>query len=229
MNKKSRFGTPTAVSPHPKKLPYGPIPYSFTFDFTSAPDPINSGGSGDDWLYEWFDGTGYYGFPASQPSYNQTVDGKTGVAKWTKIDDANWNYPGFSAYSPGYPTNPSSENKLGRINSWPSNVSDYSTFRMSAEIYYTGIEGSETELHDRPKFGLGIGSLKSGDTEGTNVPQAITENQWVTFDTGIQNISDYPSSYHNNIVIKFNDGNESTFFENGGFFAINNLTISFTP
>lgn len=223
----SHGSNPQKASSTPEKLPYGLLPWSFTFDFTSAPDPINSGGEGDDWLYEWFDGTGYYGPIASQASYNQTVDGKTGVAKWTKIDDANWNYPAFTAYRPGYP--PPYDNKLGRINSWPNNLSDYSTFRMSAEIYYTGVEGSATEWSTRPSFGLGSGFLRSGNTEGTNVPQDITENQWVTFDTGIQNISDYPEVHQVNITIKFNDGDSTTWLDNGGFIAINNLTLTLTP
>ena len=43
-------------------------PYSFTFDFSSAPDPINSGGEGDDWLYLHFDGTGYFNTVENAPA-----------------------------------------------------------------------------------------------------------------------------------------------------------------
>jgi len=202
-------------------------PYSFTFDFTSAPDPINSGGEGDDWLYEWFDGTGYYVPAASQVSYNQTIGGKSGVAKWSKIDDANWSYGSWTAYSPHRELGATFDNKFGRINSYPSNVLEYSTFRLKADVYYTGvvISGNWPIL----RFGLGGGLGLDGSAEGYSVPLAIQEDQWITYDTGEQSVSGQSFDGLSNIVIRFSNGDNSSTFENGGFVALHNVTLSFTP
>jgi len=213
--------------------PVGLQPYSFTFDFTSAPDPLNAGGEGDDWLYLQYDGTGYFNVvdgvpPIIPPAYNQTVGGRDGVAKWTMLDGSSLSMIRFFSTSPENFAGTPYQNQYGRINSWPD-PTQYSTYRLRAEIYYSGINNSDVDWNF-VRFGLGTGGFNYTipTPEYHSLPLTKQENQWITYDTGEQSVSSFQGNSMELLTIQFigEDGSE---FQDGGFIALNNVTLSFTP
>jgi hypothetical protein len=200
-------------------------PYSFTFDFSSAPD---TGFDGDDYMYHFGDGEGPDNDPVSNsPSYNQTVKERDKVAKWTKIDGVNWGNAMFFATKTSYFADfPQYAQKNGRITSWPENWLEYSTYRLTFDIYFSDVNATDWIRID---YGVGINPLQE-----TDVP--VVENEWLSYDTGEQEVS-LLDPERELIAIRFNSilGNnysnldESLGFADGGFVALDNVTLTFTP
>ena len=201
-------------------------PYSFTFDFSSAPDPINSGGDGDDWLYLQFDGTGYYNtvenVPAiAPPLYNQTVGGREKVAKWSKIDGAILRSLIFASYSTREFEGTVFHNGLGRINSWPENWLEYSSYRLSFDVYFSR---ALDETWSSTRFFVSSGSFSPDGVStiyDSDVP--IVQNQWLTYDSGDLSIGDVGAE---KLQILFSSDQG---LDDGGFVALDNVTLTFTP
>jgi len=201
-------------------------PFSFTFDFTSAPDPLNAGGDGDDWLYVLYDGTGYYNVvegvpPIIPPAYNQTVGGRDGVAKWALLDGSSLKtlniYTGSNRWFEGT----AFHQMLGRINSWPENWLEYSTYRLSFDVYFSG---AQDPTWNAIQFYVSDPTFSPDGYDNLfqlNVP--IIQNEWLTFDTGDVTMGDEGIE---RVYIKFNS---DTGLANGGFVALDNVTLTMTP
>ena len=198
-------------------------PFSFTFDFTSAPDPLNAGGDGDDWLYEAFDGTGYYNQPAniqSSVSYNQEVGDRTGVAKWTRVGDG-WEYVAVYGAYPRFGEGTTIHQQFGRINSWPDNWQEYSTFRLSFDAYISNVS---IDTYDSVRWGIG----NAGASTITIENHPVEEDVWLSYDSGELDIS----SINTNSLflrIRFLGNPGSSLFLDGGFIALDNVTLTMTP
>lgn len=240
MKKKSRFGTPTAVSPTPKKLPYGPVAYSFTFDFTSAPDPLNSGGDGDDWLDINYDGVGFESpnITSYTVSYNQTVGGRSGVAKYSHVTGESPNHGRWYASAPEAHEGQVWYKELGRVNSFPNDYKQFSTWRLKTDFYISGVSSS-ANTYSKVLVGLGTFSQNNVDLLSESSSD-ILEDQWVTWDTGEQDVDPskwlYTGGYNGEgdwfrfYVDRLSGEGPTIFDQNGsGFFALDNFTISFTP
>ena len=234
--KKSRFGKPTRVSPHPEKLPPGPAPYSFTFDFTSAPDPLNPGGDGDDWLDVTYDGIGYEPYPTDllTVDYNQTVGGRSGVAKYSHISGQEQRAPIWYASAPEAHEGQSWYKNLGRVNSFPVNYKEYSTWRLRTDFYISGVNPS-ANTYSAVRAGLGTFSQNNVELLSESSSE-IVEDQWVTWDSGEQPVDPSKWIYSEGDWFRFyvshRSGEDSNIFildQSGGFFALDNFTISFTP
>jgi len=201
-------------------------PYSFTFDFSSAPDPINSGGDGDDWLYLQFDGTGYYNTVENVPAivpplYNQTVGGREKVAKWSKSDGAILRTLLFTSNSTREFEGTVFHNGLGRINSWPEKWLEYSSYRLSFDVYFSG---AQDETWGNTRFFVSSGSFSPDGIStiyDSDVP--IVQNEWLSYDSGDLSIGDVGAE---KIQIVFSSVQG---FADGGFVALDNVTLTFTP
>jgi len=201
-------------------------PFSFTFDFTSAPDPLNVGGDGDDWLYLQYDGTGYFnvveGVPAIiPPAYNQTVGGRDGVAKWTMLDGSSLPVIFFTSGSPQSVEGDINQ-MFGRINSWPENWLDYSTYRLSFDAYFSNVLDSSSSNVRIYLSGLTFSpDGYTGTSELSDYP--IAQDQWLSFDTGELAMGVNGNAW---MVMRF-IMKES--FADGGFVALDNVTLTMTP
>ncbi len=216
-------------------------PYSFTFDFTSAPDPLNSGGDGDDWLFAADNGVGFTsGAQVYNTSYNQEVGGRVGVVKYTRIPGSPERGGLWYATAPEAHTGESWYKELGRVNSFPDNYKDYSTWRLRTDIYLSGLnEAASTFRSGGLRAGLGI--FGSQDyirfVEDGLSPSSydIVEDQWVTWDTGEQTLD--PSTFQFppegnwfRLYIDRRSGEDEFIFNTDqSVIALDNFTISFTP
>ena len=237
MRQTSRFGKPTRVSPHPKKLPYGPVGpvTSFSFDFTSAPDR-----SVDDWILAvGNDENGPYATQFGKdggnlrPEYNQTVGGRDGCVKWTAWRLKPLTAPAggstrkasFQAHSPQYSfIGNDFQGRTGRIQDFP-NLADgeYSTYDFSFEYYVSSsnIQDGVTQLN----WGL-FGTLN------LNTETTVNNETWTEL-----SVTDRSIDYTNNsgINISFDNPNigldvdNSIVNEVGDFVAIRNLSFTVNP
>ncbi len=200
-------------------------PYSFTFDFSSTPD---TGFDGDDYIYSLGDGEGPDNDPVTNsPSYNQTVKERDKVAKWTKLDGVNWGNAAFFATKTSYFADlPQYAQKNGRITSWPENWLEYSTYRLTFDIYFSGVNATEWI---RIAFGVGVNPLQETDA-------LVVENEWLSYDTGEQDVSLLDPEreliairFQSVLSSNYSNLSESLGFADGGFVALDNVTLTFTP
>ena len=201
-------------------------PFSFTFDLTSAPDPLNAGGDGDDWLYLQYDGTGYFSVvagvpPIIPPAYNQTVGGRDGVGKWAMLDGSSLKTVQIFAGSNRWHEGTVFHQMAGRINSWPENWLEYSTYRLSFDVYFSGAQDPTWNAIQFYVSGPQFSPDGYDNFFQLNAP--IIQNEWLTFDTGDVTMGDEGIE---RVYIKFNS---DTGFANGGFVALDNVTLTMTP
>jgi len=219
MKKTNRFGTPSSVSPHPKKLPYGPIPFSYTFTFETDPNY-----SGDNWVMLTKD-SGINSNGTANQSYNQTVDGVDGCIKWTYDSSLGGEVEDLILYAQrdgfvgfGY--------QWGKFSSFPENPSDYSTYTVSWKYYISrqaADEGDTAINHLSSQNGL----ILSSPFPPSNITYTPTINQWVneslTFDT-FPEMDAFPG-----LGIRLNTKTSGYLTTDGDFYAIKYITVTLTP
>ena len=222
--KKSRFGKPTRVSPYPEKLPPGPAPYSFTFDFSQDPPADLS-----DYINNPHSTTRGFSFSSGAENlteqYNQTVSGKDECVVYT-VDSNFASGPDYiqlefvfdPEYIPG-------DNSYGRISSKIPELpmtDSYTSGGVSFEYYVSGYNtGAGHTIGPR-----GFSSITNFFDTG-NVGDSIVEDAWTSI-----TVSDSSFTYDSKAII-FRLGNtdaDPAFFgEEGGFVAFRNVTFFLTP
>jgi hypothetical protein len=222
----NRGAIPNSVSPYPEKLPYGLLPWSYTFDFTSGPSDITTGG--DDWLYNR-DTTpeAYFENDFMNVEYNQTVEGVDGCVKYTiksgqleNIDNQQ-----LYAYDPLY----FPSGVVGRINSFPSDTELYSKSTITAKVYVSDVNpDSFTE-----KIELRIGNPGYRKSNNQSIGEAIQVGQWQTV-TG--ELDHSTRTTHQPLFYMLLDGDPGSSLDRVRFFnteddflAISYITITMTP
>ena len=111
---------------------------------------------------------------------------------------------------------------FGRINSWPENWLDYSTYRLSFDAYFSNVLDSSSSnvriyLSDLNFSPDGY----TGTSELSDYP--IAQDQWLSFDTGELAMGVNGNAW---MVMRF-IMKES--FADGGFVALDNVTLTMTP
>ena len=217
----NRGGIPISVSPYPEKLPYGPIPYSFTFDFSQDPpadlsDYINN-------IHSTTRGRSVSIGSNLTEEYNQTVSGRDECVVYTV--DANF------ASGPDYikleftfdPDFIPGDNTYGRISSKIPALpitDSYTSGGVSFEYYISGYNtGTVRTIHPKG-FAAPTSYFDSGLA-------TIVEDAW----TSVTLINSSLSSDGRSLEIRFgNTTADPAFFgEEGGFVAFRNVTFFLTP
>mgnify|MGYP007032657177 FL=1 len=225
MNKKGRFGTPTGVSPHPKKLPYGPIPFSYTFTFETDPNY-----SGDNWVAMTYDSAINSGSNGTTvQSYNQTVNGESGCIKWTHDSSLGPETEDLVLHA-SRDAFVGSQFPYGSFSSFPANPSDYSTYTVTWKYYISRQapdEGDTAIDHESSKASV---MLSAPFTPG-RIEYTPTINQWTTESitrNTFPEMDAFPglSIRHNSTSPDNTTGFLTT---DGDFWAIQYITVTLTP
>ena len=221
--KKSRFGKPTRVSPHPEKLPPGLVPFTYTFTFETDPNY-----SGDNWVFLAADAGGNSNGTTNQ-SYNQTVNGVDGCVKWTHdsslFDETEdlilyAQRDGYVAF--GF--------QWGNFSSFPGNPSDYSTYTVSWKYYISRQspnEGVTAINHNSTQNGVILSSPFS--------PSYITYtpliNQWVEETITNNTFPEMDAFPGLGIRLNANSPDNTTGYltTDGDFYAVKYITVTLTP